>query len=223
MKIILAVLALIIAILVTPMLLSPSADKQTGKPVEGLPWQIEALADGTSRVFGLTIGVSTLADARGRFGNDLELAIVAAPEETGAVECYFPDVTLGAVTGKLIVTADLPAATIEQLRQRSQKSEYMQSSTRKWKLNADDQAMAYAAPIRALALVPSINLDEQIVLLRFGRPAERIRGSDHTEHFLYPERGLDLILDTDGKELLQYVAPRRFAELREPLRKQPSP
>jgi hypothetical protein len=37
------------------------------------------------------------------------------------------------------------------------------------------------------------------------------------EHFLYPAKGLDLILDRKGKEVLQYVAPRDFARLREPL------
>jgi hypothetical protein len=218
MKIIFAVLAVIIAIVVAPMFLSPSPDKLTGKPVEGLPWQVEALPDGNSRVFGLTIGASTLADARKRFGGDLELAIVAAPGETGAVEAYFPDVTMGAVTGKLIVTVDIATAPLNQMRQRAKKGEYMQSNTKKWTLDQNDLPTVEAAPIRALAFIPSINLDEQIVLQRFGQPTERIRSSDHTEHFLYPERGLDLILDTDGKELLQYVAPRRFAEVHDPLR-----
>jgi hypothetical protein len=29
--------------------------------------------------------------------------------------------------------------------------------------------------------------------------------------------GLDVVVDKDGKELLQYVAPQQFARLREPL------
>ena len=38
-------------------------------------------------------------------------------------------------------------------------------------------------------------------------------------HLLYPDKGLDVVVDGNGKELLQYVAPRDFAELREPLNK----
>ena len=34
---------------------------------------------------------------------------------------------------------------------------------------------------------------------------------------LYPKQGLDVVVDKDGKELLQYVAPQQFARLREPL------
>jgi hypothetical protein len=219
MKTILAILLLIIAIIAVPRFLSPSTDNQSGKTVTDLPWQIEPLANGNSRVFGLTMGTSTLADARSRFGRDLVLALVAAPGETGTVEIYFQDITLGAVTGKMVITADIAGEDLERIRQRVLKGEYMEGSTKKWTLNPEDEPAAYAAPIRALNFIPSVNLDEEIVIQRFGKPAERIRASDHTEHFLYPERGLDLVLDTQGKELLQYVAPRRFEELRTPLLK----
>jgi hypothetical protein len=42
--------------------------------------------------------------------------------------------------------------------------------------------------------------------------------SEKRVHLLYPQQGLDVVVDGNGKELLQYVAPRNFASLREPLR-----
>lgn len=221
MKPLLAILALVIAILVLPMLLPPT--DRGGKAIEGLPWQIDALSDGSSRVFGLTLGTSTLADARARFGGDAEFAIVAAPGEDGSLEAYFDQATLGAVTGKLIVTADVPAATIAGMRSRSPKFEYMKSSTKKHLLAEGDRDAALASRIRGIAFIPSVNLDEAMLLQRFGQPAERIRSSRNTEHFLYPDRGLDIVLDAEGKELLQYIAPRDFARLREPLESKGEP
>jgi hypothetical protein len=185
--------------------------------VTGLPWQVEALPNGQSRVFDLVIGASTLADGRHRFGSDGDPAIVAAPGEIGSVEMYFTDVTAGAITGKLILTAELPDDVIAGMWQRAAEVEYMQSSTRKATPAEQDLATADGAAIRAIAFIPSANLDEAIVLQRFGRPNERLRTSETVEHFLYPERGLDVVLDTDGKELLQYVAPSRFETLRRPL------
>jgi hypothetical protein len=217
MKVAFAVLAIIVTIAALPLLLPSPPGSRGDAPVTGLPWQIEPQADGTARVFGLTLGTSTLENARQRFGDDNETAIVAAPGETGSLEIYFPDVTLGAVTGKLIVTADLTEDTLEAMRQRAGKGKYMQSSTRKASLADADLAVAYAAKIRGLAFVPSVNLDEPMILQRFGPPAERIRGTESTEHFLYPERGLDVVLNGQGKELIQYIAPRDFARLREPL------
>lgn len=217
MKIVLLILALIIAALFAPMFLSPPADNQSGEVVTGLPWQIDVLPDGSSTVFGLTLGKSTLEDIRLRLGNDMELAVVAAPGEPGNVEAYFPDATLGAVTGKLIATAEIDTASVEAMRLRAAKREYMQSSTKKWTLAPEDTAKALAAPIRSLAVVPAINLEEAVLIQRFGVPKERIRANEHSEHFLYPDRGLDIVLDSKGKEVLQYIAPRNFSTLRDPL------
>jgi hypothetical protein len=217
MKLFFAVLAVIIAILFAPMFLSPAPDNQTGPAMSGLPWQIEVLADGHSRVFDLTIGVNTLNDVRARFGEG-EMALVAAPDETASLELYLDTVTVGAVTGKLIVTAEIPVETIAAMRQRATKTQYMKSSTKKSALAEQDIPAAVAAPIRGLAFMPTINLDEATIIQRFGQPAERIRSSEQTEHLLYPERGLDVTLDSENKELLQYVAPRDFARLREPLK-----
>lgn len=210
-------LAITIATLALLFFQPPPEKHGAGDVVANLPWQIEVPPDGTSRVFGLTVGMSTLNDARTRFGGGGELAIVAAPGEIGSIELYFEDVTLGVVTGKLIVAADAASEVVEAMKRRAVKTEYMQSTTRKSTLAEPDVVAAYTSSIRSIAFVPSINLDEDIVIQRFGQPAERIRTSETTEHFLYPERGLDIALDSKGKELPQYVAPRNFVGLRGPL------
>ena len=178
MKTSIAFLFLIIAVIAVSALFR-SGEKPAVQPVEGLPWQIEILSNGETRVFGLIPARSTLDDARRRFGMDME--------------------------------------TVARLRQRAVKAEYMDGTTRKYILHPDDLALAWRTPIAGITFIPAVSLDEQTVLRRFGVPGERIRVDERVEHFLYPEKGLDLALDNKGKEVLQYVAPRQFARLREPL------
>lgn len=218
MKIAIAIVLLLVAILVGPVVWQFAHFDPKAVPSTGLPWQIEVLPGGEAKVFDLIPGHSTLAEARARFGPEMQLAIVAEPNEAGNVEGYYEQATAGFVAGKLIVTADLPKDVIEGMRERAPKTEYMQSTTRKATLAEADKAAALAAPIRAMAFIPSAQLDESVILERFGQPAERIRVNDHVEHLLYPAKGLDVVLDTKGKELLQYVAPARFAALRAPLK-----
>ncbi len=207
-------LALIAALFVLPLVLHGKDD--SSEPSHGLPWQIDALYGGKSRVFHLILGESTLQDAKQALGNDLQLALIAAPNEAGAVEAYFDRINTGFITGKMIVTAEIPAETLVKMRERAIKQEYMESSTRRITLAREDLQLAMQSQIRAISFIPSINLDAGMVEQRFGTPAERIKiGS--LEHLLYPEKGLDVMLDTEGKELLQYVAPGRFAQLKEPL------
>jgi hypothetical protein len=219
MRYLVGFLAVVLAVLAWPRLMPPPAQPGAGRVVEGLPWQIEVLPDGGSRVFGLELGKSTLGESIARLGSHGELAIVAAPGEAGSLELYFDNVTLGAVMGRLVLTGSVGKEALEAMRGRAKKSAYMQSSTRKATLADADVAAARAAPVAALAFIPAIHLDEALILQRFGPPAERLRSSAQTEHFLYPDRGLDIVMDAKGKELLQYVAPRDFeARLRAPLR-----
>lgn len=217
------ILILIVVAVAAAVLLRPGEERRT-QPIEGLPWQIETLPDGGSKVFGLTLARSTLGDARARFGADgMEVAVVAAPGEAGALEAYYSDFTAGVVTGKLVLLADADRDTVARLRERAVKAEYMDSTTRKYLLDPDDLPIAWRAPIAAITFIPSVNLDEETVLKRFGTPRERIRSNERIEHLLYPDKGLDLALDSKGKEVLQYVTPRAFARLREPLVNQASP
>lgn len=182
-----------------------------------LPWQI-TVQDGVSHVFGLTLERDTLADAARRFGTGMEeLAIIAAPREPGSLEAYYSDVVIGPLTGKLIVVGAMDEATLMRLRRNAVKTENMYSATRRFTLAPTDRAVAERARISSITFIPSVRFDAATAVARFGRPAERVRTDKHTEHLLYPDKGIDVILSDNGKNVLQYVAPRNFARLRAPL------
>lgn len=217
MKFALYLIGFVIAALIIPFFV-PGGSKQEGvDPNSNLPWQITLDGQGGSSVFGLKPGVSTLGEVRQRFGSEMELAIVAEPNEVGALEGYYSAVSLGFVMAKLIVTVDAKNEAIIAMRERALKAKHMESTTRKITLNADDLAAADQMPVKAISVIPTVNLDEATITQRFGPPGERVEVSEKRVHLLYPQQGLDVVLDGNGKELLQYVAPRNFSSLREPL------
>lgn len=191
---------------------APSPESESG-----YPWQIDLPAPGQSRVFGLQPGLTTLAEASALYGPDIDIAIVAPPGQPASLEAYFESVQMGRIMGKLVLTIEADESSLAAMRERAAKVEYMDSTTRKISLNREDLANAQGLAIRAITFIPSANLDEDIVLQRFGTPAMRIRVSEDREHFLYPDKGLDLALDRRTKEVLQYVAPSNFERLSKPL------
>ena len=208
-------LALLIVILAAAGLMFLNGDKQgSNEPVTGLPWQIDILPDGNTRVFGITPGRTTLGEAIELLGNDLDLAIIAAPHETGALEAYYSQYSAGPITGKLILVLDITSIELSTMRERS----YQDGGTRRYHLHPDDLPFAYRAPVRIITFLPSFNLDKEIVQARFGTPAEIIQAHTEQQHLLYPDKGLDLILNADGKEVLQYLSPGDFSIHRTQLR-----
>lgn len=216
MKFALYLFAFVVAALTLPFFI-PGSGPQEGDPNSGLPWQISIDAAGKSQVFGLTPGVSTLADLKQRLGSELEVAIIAEPNEVGALEAYYAQVPLGFVLAKVIATVDTSKQAISEMRERALKAKHMESMTRKITLHPDDLAVVDHLPIKALSVIPTVNLDEATIIQRFGEPGERIVISPTRVHLLYPRFGLDVMVDQNGKELLQYVSPHLFASLRDPL------
>lgn len=218
MKFVFAVLALIVVFVIIPFVVPIGGESPGVDPNANLPWQIELDGQGGSTVFGLKPGVSTLADVRQKFGPDMDVAIIAEPDEVGLLEGYYSQVVLGFVIAKVVVTVNAQSEVISEIRERALRARNMESTTRKITLHPDDLAAVEKMSIKAISVIPSVNLDETTVIQRFGAPGERVVVSEKRVHLLYPEKGLDVVVDSDGKELLQYVAPRDFALLRDPLK-----
>jgi len=211
----LAVLA--VAVLVLALVVMRPLPRDAGPAAPGAPWRIETSADGASRVFGLTLGASTLGDALAALGPDMELAVIATGDEPGSLEAYYSHATAGPVIGRLILNARLDAPTVERLRRNSPRTDRAGTGARKIRIAADDLPVALGARIEGIVFLPAVNLDEDVVIARFGEPQRRVRVDEHSVHLLYPDKGLDVVLNDDGREVLQYVAPGEFARLSAPL------
>lgn len=221
LKVAAGVFVLLVAMLLAQMLLAPQ--QQTAPAMtHGMPWQIEHPGPGQSRVFGLTLGggaASTLADALRLSKEAPALALLTPQDAPAALEAYFENVSLGALTGKLVLSIAAAPGELESMRGNAAKTDHLETGIRKYVLHEADRQRAERLPLAAIAFIPSARLDEAVILERFGMPAERIRQGETLEHFLYPAQGLDIVLDSKGKEVLQYVAPAEFARLRAPLGK----
>lgn len=187
-----------------------------GAQISGLPWQITVFDDGSSEVFGLRLGHSSLNDARNNLSGEIDLAIIIDQQNKVGMEMYVNHFKAGVLAGKLVLVADLSQQQLAQMIANLDRGNYMASGARKLSPTDEDQQLALNTAIASITFIPSINLDEDIILNRFGNQPQKITIEGDT-HFLYPERGLDVVMSERGKELLQYVAPAAFEQLRQPL------
>jgi hypothetical protein len=208
-----SLLALVIALL---------ASMQFGdRPSPGFPWQVDRLADGSTRVFQVQLGHTTLAEAERLFQDSAELTLFDPEDENPVIEAYFNDLFIGGLKAKMVVSFDLGDEQIQQIYQRGTRISTLGSGTRKVTLHGDDIALIKQQPIIALTYLPSINLDAQLIEKRFGEPDARISdAASGGVHWLYRDKGVDVVLSEEQKEIVQYVLPANFAKLVEPLQHQ---
>ncbi|MCI0507576.1 MAG: hypothetical protein L0Z73_15900, partial [Gammaproteobacteria bacterium] len=79
------------------------------------PWQIEHTQNGSTQVFGLILGESTLQQAEQVFQAETELSLFEPADENSQriIEAYFDKVNLGGLSARVVIVMDV---TPEQLR-----------------------------------------------------------------------------------------------------------
>lgn len=216
MKIFLLFFVLLAAsVLVVPLFNeSETNESETTDEITGLPWQVDIFPDGSTRVFGLHLGVARLSDVLGILGEgDVELAIVAATDEVGSLEMYYGHYRAGVIAGKLVVRTSTSEKNIKNWRENAPKFDYMASGkAKKYILLDDDLKQVLDEVVTGLTFVPSVNLDEEIIRARFGEPDQRIE-LEGVVHFLYPVKGLNIAIFDNAKEVIQYVVPSNFRSM----------
>lgn len=206
------ILLALILIIATALWLSLT-DTARQVEVSDLPWQVEVLPDGTSRVFGIHLGRSSLKDVSQAFEAIPELAVFQESDGALRLEAYFGRIRLGVFEARVVAHVASDAETLAAIADRAPSSEPMPSGARKLGLTEADIAAVYTLPVDALTYIPSAQYDAEIVAQRFGEPAEIRPISDTQQYWLFPGLGLALLLGEEEKEVLEYVPPRDFDAL----------
>ncbi len=178
-----------------------------------LPWQIEINQQGELSVFNMTLEKTTLQQARKILLIEEELSLFKH-KNNYSLEAFFQQVTLGGLKADIVLTLKVAPKIAEALYQRGTRLSKSSSGDQKITLAAVDFPMINQLPIQYLTYLPKSNLEPAQIKGRFGEPTAYCFEKDNpTKHWLYPQKGLEIIVSNKAKEVLQYVPPRLFKDL----------
>ncbi len=188
-----------------------------GEQSDYLPWNITPTPDGSITVFGLTLGKSTLRETENRVQEHAEVSLFKQNDGQKKLEAYFDTTAVAGFRAKMVVEIMISDEMIEQYFNRGIRIAKTGGDKHKVTLNAQDLAEVYNTPIASLTYLPRMNLTPELIEKRFGVPAQKIEEREGVVHWLYPEKGLDVLFSEEEKDVLQYLPPRDFQRLMKPL------
>lgn len=190
---------------------SPSPDPLSRQPRSDLPWQVEALENGDSRVFDLILGQATLRDALRKFGAIDGIAVFRHANGARFLEGYFRHVLIGPLKAKAVVGLHAPDALLDRLISRSGKPDPVESGAWKYGVPASEADTLLDLPVRVITFIPGTReLDAAFFRARLGEPDATLTENEHAISWFYPEKGLSVLIDSEGGEALELVPPRAF-------------
>lgn len=170
-----------------------------------LPWSAQYDTQGKLQVIGMTIGQSTLNDVMKRYGKDVEIKMFSDMDESNKViEAYFPVIYIGSIKAALNLRLDVPTAELDKAYEQGKSISASPTGGREVELYSDDLANYLDRPFTSLTLLPKKHLTERAIITRFGEPDKDEVQSDKLRHLFYYRLGLELIVDEEGPEALQY-------------------
>lgn len=218
MKRIVILLLCLLALALAFYILTDKDRKRTVK-LTNMPWQIEMSAQGASRVFGINLGETTLAQLQQdwkQFQPDIGLFI--SREQHQRLEAYLGNRRLGLFDAKVILGLEASSAQMKAFAEDRINIKPMPSGDFKQEISEDHLREAFQLPIHSITYIPKVKYDQTLMQRYFSEPADTITLNNDAAFWLYPDKGLAVLLDPKGKEVFHYVKPAKFTELLERLK-----
>ena len=195
-------------------------DSNAGKGSNSVfPWQIDVLPSRSTRVFGITLEETSLGEAEQSFKEAAEITLFVAKDAKPVIEAYFSQVKIAGLKSKMVMSLNVPLSQVEAMLSRGARISTLESGVRQVTLSTDDAQQVRRLPISSITYLPSIHLDADLVEKRFGLPSEKIADPESDAvHWLYPDKGLDIAISPENKEVIQYIVPAKFDTLTWPLK-----
>jgi hypothetical protein len=178
------------------------------------PWEVSRSDAGQVEVFGLTLGQSRLAELRARLGETGTLSLFIEADGTMVIEAFFDDIRLSGLRADWVVTLDVAESDLADIYGRGLRISTLGHGGRKVTLAVEDSKRLAEAPLRRITYLPWPQLQARDLAGNFGLPREKLTEPGGIEHWLYPERGMDIARDPKGKVVIQYLNPPDFSAAR---------
>ncbi len=212
------VIIILIIVFLFLFLLIDKNSENSSKIIQKYPWQITILPDGKSQVFAIVLNETTLKEVNAILNSTPKMALFDSDKKL-SLEAYYKNVSLGGLIGSFILSLDATEETLKKIKEASIKDKKSGIKGAQYNLDKPTADKVQSFIVKNLIYIPTVQLDEEIIAKRFGKPEFKLplKTKEAGWHYIYPEKGLDLIYKEEGKEILQYVIPKNINELLEPL------
>jgi hypothetical protein len=181
------------------------------------PWHLEHPTPDSLRIFSLTLGQSTTEDADKVFGEVAEPTLFKSPSGELVMEMFYEEVRPAGLKARVTMVINVSESEIHGIYERGARISGT-ASGKKITIAAKDVPHVRQLPIASLTYMPSIKIEDDIFLKRFGQPTQRVKEKKTGAiHWLYPKEGVDIALGGAEKPVIQYISPKDFAKLSAPL------
>jgi len=207
---------LIILMIGTAMMIAVIGQHEPTTQLDTMPWEVDKLENGSLRVFGLTLGKTSIQDANQIFASFAETRLQVSTDSN-----HYQSYQLIAIYDDLIIGGLIAQIKLNYLIDSSQLQNIYRSLKNSQKDNIDTEALKegiehYAVskeieieqlnkPVSSITYTPSIDYDLDSIRQYFGPAAEEKQVNEDLQLWSYPEMGLKIYISQSKPDHFIYT------------------
>lgn len=176
-----------------------------------MPWHVTVHDDQHSEVFEIKLNETNLEQARVRFGQLEGISLYQDKAGIFSLEAYFGNVSIGLFSARIIANLQASQAELSAMTVNAYNRVITEQGSQKWTLKDEVKRQQSLRKVKSLTYIPGYSgMDASFIAQRFGEPESREKVDETTELWLYPKLGVRVLLDSDGKEVFEYMVLADF-------------
>ena len=190
---------LILLMIGTALMIAVIGNKNVEQSADAMPWNIQLLDNGSSRIMGITLGKTNIQDAHQIFSHFSETRLFTANDKTELL-AHFDEFSMAGLLAEIDLVYDISESQLDKVRQQT-----MNAKHGEYQLIRESMLMdLLTTPVKQLIYSPIIDYDNSIISQRFGEPDARESINETVEKLSYPALGLVIYLNADGPDKFIY-------------------
>lgn len=165
-----------------------------------LPWDVDVLDNGATRVFGITLNKTRIQDANQILSSFPETRLIAEIPEAPQLVAYYDDINIGGFTAEIELEYKLPRERLQQLGQRA----IPVAEKNYFRLEEATELELLGSTVSNLTYKPVIDYEIDMILQRFGPPERENKITEFLYTLEYPDLGLVIYINEEGQDSFVY-------------------
>lgn len=164
-----------------------------------LPWEVKVLDNGSTRIFGITLGKTRIQDANQILASFPDNQLITQPADEAGLYAVYDQLNLGGFLARLELQYDLDDEQLARLLPANDDSAggYRGMSER-------EKMELLNATVKRIRYIPQVNYTADLLLQHFGQPNQQQTVGPQQQRWRYRVLGLDILVNADGPEVFTY-------------------
>jgi hypothetical protein len=190
---------LIFLMIGTTLMILVMGGHQTQRHPSYTPWNIDILENNKIRVFGVTLGKTTIQDANQIFASFPETRLVEKDEKLKLLAIYH-ELQFGGLVADIELSYNLDNDELKKLKDVATTD----AQSGHLRLPEDIEMTLLSTNISKLVYKPSVDYEIDTILQRFGTPKSEQTISGNVTRWIYSESGLDILINQNDLDIFTY-------------------